>query len=93
MWIFGLYWGSEKYSPEVWHYLSEDWELVNPIKQYEEVEVRQYVWIKSNGDKQLHDFPFAAPPTDGRLIEMTGTIKREIKPKVKHREEVGTIKK
>ena len=65
------------------HFLAEDWQLVNEVKQYEEVEVVAYY------DPELEIFyKEDVRPQRPCIIELKGTIKREIKPKVKHREEV-----
>ena len=57
---------------------SNNWELVNEVKQYEEVEVVR--WLSYDGNlflKQITD----------EDIKLTGKIKREIKPKIKRRKE------
>lgn len=64
----------------------DEWMLIEPKLVYEEVEVKQYIWIKQNGSKELHGYPIEPPPASGDLVEMRGTIKREVKSKVKHRE-------
>lgn len=69
--------------------LAQDWKLVNPKPIYEEVEVERYLWV--NGDKEgiYKDLPFLPPACE--IIKLTGTVKREVKPKVKKLVEVGFI--
>lgn len=64
-------------------FLAEDWELVNPIKQYEEVEVVKWLNVITN---EIFDFPLI--PFSKDFIKLTGTIKKEIMLKVKKREEI-----
>jgi hypothetical protein len=66
-------------------FLSEDWQLVNEVKQNEEVEVVGYYHVAS-GDVSR------SPWGKGEeQIKLTGTMKREIKPKVKHRVLIGCL--
>lgn len=69
-------------SPE--NFLSEDWQLVNTKPQYEEVEV--VVWYDPKLNK-FYDVDVTAQRSG--LVKLTGTFKREIKPKVKQRLCVG----
>ena len=68
--------------------LSEQWTLVNPVKQYEEVEVVRYMWKDHNGKEKISEVVPFLHPGDYEIIALKGTMKREIKPKVKHREDI-----
>ena|ERR1035437_1388748 len=59
---------------------SDDWELVNPVVQYEEVEVIRFLCSKC--DTVYTD---SCGCCNKPAIRLTGIIKREIKPKVKRR--------
>lgn len=60
--------------------IAEDWELVNSVKRYEEVEVVMYM-SKKDEAVIVKDVPTYSQ----NWIKLTGVIKQEIKPKVKHR--------
>jgi len=72
-----------KFSTCIHNILFEEWELVNPKPQYEEAEVVGYYHVAS-GDISRNPWH-----EDEEQIELKGILKREIKPKVKHREEIG----
>lgn len=66
--------------------LLSDWELVNPIAQYEEVKIVRWLVPETNtlfynGEPRECD--------KEKFVKLTGTIKREVKPKVKRREQIG----
>lgn len=66
--------------------LRDDWELVNPKSIYEEVEVVKYLWITHCGTEMLVNDLNAVPmDSKTKVIKLTGTIKTEIKPKVKRK--------
>jgi hypothetical protein len=68
-------------------YLADDWELVDPIPQTEEVEV--IAWAMLNSEGELCNLRDKEPTTDSRhdqFFKLTGTYTREVKPKVKRRE-------
>lgn len=66
--------------------LAEDWELVNPKPVYEEVEVVRYLnTITQRVVSSVSEF---LDRSNSDWVKLTGTIKREAKPKVKHREEI-----
>lgn len=73
-------------------YLSTDWQLVDPIPQYEEVKVRQIAAM--DGPDVIACFDnmeeFDTYNNDHACqfgyLELTGTYRREVKPKVKRRE-------
>lgn len=67
------------------HILADDWQLVNPVIKYEEVEVVKYM-VKG----EMGDFFYDCKP-EYPCIKLTGTIKKEIKQKVKHRKEIVVI--
>jgi hypothetical protein len=68
--------------------LAEDWELVDPKPQYEEVEEVCYCSIDRLGKHHYSSFPFL--PIEGcDQFKLTGKHKIEIKPKVKRRMFVG----
>jgi hypothetical protein len=64
--------------------LAEDWELVNPKPRFEEVEIVKYVEMNECEEGKSSKTPFT-PLKNMQLVKLTGTMKREIKPKVKHR--------
>lgn len=69
--------------------LAEDWELVEPVKQYEEVKVERLLVIFPNGSEIIIDKKLKSQYPDACMfVELTGTTKVEVKPKVKHREEL-----
>jgi len=70
--------------------IAEDWELVNPKPQFEEIEVVRWCW--NNGEREIYsEEKPCLPPLDYKLIKLTGKRKVEVKPKVKHREELKEL--
>lgn len=74
--------------------LSDNWELVNPKPEYEEVEVTRYMWKHATSDgiiveKYSEELPFLFPNV--LVTKLTGMIKKEIKPKVKMRKEFNNV--
>lgn len=67
--------------------LSEDWELVNPKPIYEEVEVVK--WYSQSEDKIYHEYCTVIPED---AIKIKFPIKKEIKPKIKRRMQIGKVK-
>lgn len=65
--------------------LSEDWELVGEVKQYEEVEV-----VKMYSESTGKTYPCWVEGIPADAIKLSGTIKREVKPKKKVLTEVGS---
>ena len=71
--------------------LAENWQLVGEVKQYEEVKIKAKCEVSPNGtiilvvpeSEQIAVYP------GNVLIELTGTMKREIKLKVKRKEYLG----
>lgn len=89
--IHGIYEGRETCFCLVWSdggklfnnatlMLSEDWELVNPKPQFEEVEIVKW-YCNICGKICLSDDIHCGKP----IVKLTGIFKNEIKPKVKHR--------
>lgn len=68
-----------------------NWQLVNPKPIYEEVEVVKNLWIAHDGTEIIAE-SLDAMPIDSRtqVVKLTGKIKKEIKPKFKHRELIAT---
>lgn len=66
---------------------STDWELVNTKPQFKEVEV--VVYIHKTTGKLTQNLPFGEHDSfEENWIKLTGRIKSEVKPKIKHREEI-----
>jgi hypothetical protein len=72
-------------------YLAEDWQLVDPIPQTEEVEVVRWMCRHCETVFPSQDVSAGRPCCwgMGTLIQLTGHYTREVKPKVKRREDVS----
>lgn len=70
------------------HFLATDWQLVDPVPQTEEVEVKPAYrctncdWLSTRKNDKCCNRP--------NNVLLTGTYTREVKPKVKRRELLGT---
>ena len=66
-----------------------DWEMYNkPVTpQYEDVEVTRYLRVCGNTEAYFGCIPVGANKDE--FVKLSGTVKPEIKPKVKHREFYG----
>jgi len=63
-----------------------NWELVDSIPQYEEVEVVRWLNLETNS---IGEYVNGEPCSKTNWVKLIGTIKREIKPKNKRREQIG----
>jgi hypothetical protein len=70
--------------------LSDDWELVNPTPETEEVEVKRWLCSCGNcyGHKVNAQMCKLGIECDGEVVELVGHYTRPVKRKVKFREEV-----
>jgi hypothetical protein len=68
--------------------LNDDWQLVDPIPQTEEVEVVR--WMSLNGNGYRASLYTSDNPAE--WVKMVGTYTREVKPKVKRREKVDMVR-
>src|SRR5512135_2316022 len=73
-----------------------DWELVNPKPQYEEVEIKRWEIFDKDGEHLTYSHisykdacDHIAVSNGGYVVELTGIMRREIKPKLKCRELIG----
>ena len=73
------------------HILADDWELVDPIPQYEEVPIVRYLWINRCTGAEGLTTKEGLMPSQCDVVKLHGTQKVEVKPKVFHREEVNDI--
>jgi hypothetical protein len=81
-----LYIRDVPYLAHITSYL-DDWELVDPVPQFEEVEVVRY--LKESIDETYTFEQLGCPEDLTGYIKLTGTYRRKIKPKVKRREEIN----
>ena len=73
---------------------TDDWELVAPVPQTEDVEIKRWAIYSENGDFKVsmrHDVKPDQTYIDDNwpgchLVELSGMLPVEVKPKVKHRE-------
>lgn len=77
--------------PSISAFLSEDCELVNPKPEYEIKNEERWVYTNHSGKEQIvRNEPFL-PPDLEPAVKIILPVKVEIKPKVKHREEVKQL--
>jgi hypothetical protein len=88
-----LYIRDVPYLAHITSYL-DDWELIDPVPQHEEVEVVRWTCISQTGQcygqylSQDEAMTKIASVHD-QIIKLTGNYQRPINPKVKRREEIN----
>jgi hypothetical protein len=69
-------------------FLSDKWEVVSPIKQYEKVEVVSWKVVSGEMEGTCWDTEAEARRHGNTVVRLVGSYRKELKPKTKYREEI-----
>jgi hypothetical protein len=70
-------------------YISNEWEVVTPILQYEKVEVVSWKVVSGEMEGTCWDTEAEARRHGNTVVRLVGSYRKELKPKTKYREEIG----